>query len=679
MTEPQHLTIAQASDIAQREVTQGNISKALQLYQVVLQHQPHHVEAKEGLRKLQEKLPDNQAVKGPSVSCSQDELNALIGLFKSGQMIKVEQRCKELLQPYPQSIVVLNILGLALQAQGKLKEAVQEYNKAIQLKPDYVDAYNNHGNALHKQGKLEEALQSYNKALQLKPDYVIGYNNRANIYKAQGKLEKAINSFDKAIELNANNVEAHYNRGITLHEHGRLEEAVKSYDRALQLKPDLAVAHYNRGNALRAQGKLEKAVKSYDKALQLKPNYLDVYNNRGLALQRLQRWDESMASYEQAIKLDPNFVATLNNIARLYAFKGQINQAVKTYKKVIRLNNNYVEAHYNLSKITKYDKYDDSIRAMESLYVRKDISSKHRIQLAFALGKAFEDLKEHNKSFEYILEGNELKRETYHYKIESDMERFNKIKEVFSSAFFSSHIKTGNPDEAPIFILGMPRSGTTLVEQILASHTQVYGAGELGILREIYFECQRDSKCILDLSEEAFEVLGASYIEKLRKHSNSKKFITDKMPQNFWFIGFIKVILPKAKIIHCMRDPRDNCFSIFKTVFSKEHNYAYNLRELGQYYNLYLDLMNHWRETIPDFIYDISYEALVLNQEEVTRKLLTYCELPWQKSCLLFHKTNRPIATASYTQVRRPMYSDSVNLWEKYESQLKPLKEVLGH
>ncbi len=578
---------------------------------MVLQHQPHHVEAKEGLRKLQEKLPDNQAVKGPSVSCSQDELNALIGLFKSRQMIKVEQRCKELLQLYPQSIVVLNILGLALQAQGKLKEAVQEYNKAIQLKPDYVDAYNNHGNALHKQGKLEEALQSYNKALQLKPDYVIGYNNRANIYKAQGKLEKA--------------------------------------------------------------------VKSYDKALQLKPNYLDVYNNRGLALQRLQRWDESMASYEQAIKLDPNFVATLNNIARLYAFKGQINQAVKTYKKVIRLNNNYVEAHYNLSKITKYDKHDDSIRAMESLYVRKDISSKHRIQLAFALGKAFEDLKEHNKSFEYILEGNELKRETYHYKIESDMERFNKIKEVFSSAFFSSHIKTGNPDETPIFILGMPRSGTTLVEQILASHTQVYGAGELGILREIYFECQRDSKCILGLSEETFEVLGASYIEKLRKHSNSKKFITDKMPQNFWFIGFIKVILPKAKIIHCMRDPRDNCFSIFKTVFSKEHNYAYNLRELGQYYNLYLDLMNHWRETIPDFIYDISYEALVLNQEEVTRKLLTYCELPWQKSCLLFHKTNRPIATASYTQVRRPMYSDSVNLWGKYESQLKPLKEVLGH
>ena len=182
---------------------------------------------------------------------------------------------------------------------------------------------------------------------------------------------------------------------------------------------------------------------------------------------------------------------------------------------------------------------------------------------------------------------------------------------------------------------------------------------------------------ILDMNENTFEVLGKRYIERLRKYSDSKTFITDKYPPNFRLIGLIKIILPGAKVVHCMRDPMDNCLSIFKNNFATTNYFANNLKELGQYYNLYLDLMDHWRETIPDSIYDISYEALVLNQEEETRKLLTYCQLPWEESCLSFHKTDRLVVTASFSQVRRPMYSDSVSLWKKYKDQLKPLRDEL--
>jgi len=576
------LTIDQAISVAEKEVKQGNFSKALQLYKRVLQQHPNHSEAKKGLRKLHKEFPWDQPTQDKSMPPSQDQLNTLIKLFNSNQVIKVEQDCRKLLQHYSESIIVLNILGLVLHKQGKLEKAVQSFDKALQIKPDFVEAHCNRGNTLQEQGKLREAVESFSKAIQIKPDFVEAYYNRSNALKQQHRLQEAVQSLDKAIQLKPNFAEAHSNRGIVLQVQGRLQEATESFNKAIQIKPDFA------------------------------------------------------------------------------------------------------EAYYNLSKIKRHDEYDETIRDMESLYDREDTSSKQRELLAFALGKAFEELKEYDKAFKYILEGNQLKRSSYHYEIKSDVERFNKMKEVFSPAFFSSHSKMGNPDETPIFILGMPRSGTTLVEQILASHSQVHGAGELldlfMVASGIHTAKTKDKfpECLTGLTDENFVALGSSYLKSLRKHSNSKRFITDKMPHNFRLIGLIKVILPKAKVIHCMRHPMDNCLSVFKNRFSRANHYAYNLRDLGQFYYHYLDLMNHWRNTIPNFIYDISYEALVSDQEKQTRKLLNHCQLPWEESCLSFHKTERPIATSSYIQVRRPMYRDSINLWMKYEKQLESLKKVFN-
>jgi len=683
MPKSQHLSIDQAIDFAQREVNQGNIPKALELFKAVLQHQPNHPIAKEGLRKLQENLPDNVPVKVTSTNYPQDELNALINLFKLGQMRKVEQRCKELIQSYPQSAVVLNILGLTFQAQGRLKEAVQEYNKAIQLNSEYVEVYNNRGNALQKQGKLEEAVQSCNKAIQLKPDYIEAHYNCGIALQQQGKLEEAVQSFKKAIQFKPDLAVAYNNLGNTLQSQGKLEGAIQSYNKAIQLKPKEPESHFNRGNVLHKQRKFEEAVQAFDKVIELKTEYVEAYNNRGNILKNLGRIDEARASYEQAIMLKPDFTEAFYNSGRLDVETGELNKGVAKFKKALQIKPDFTEAYFNLSVITKHDKYDDTIRSMEILYGRKDITLKQREYLAFALGKGFEDLKEYNKSFKYILEGNRLKRKTYHYEIGIDIKKFKRLKEIFTPAFFSSHTKTRNSDKTPIFILGMPRSGTTLVEQILASHSKVHGAGEINDLFSLVWSIPKEMtvkefpEYILDMNENTFEVLGKRYIERLRKYSDSKMFITDKYPPNFRLIGLIKIILPGAKVVHCMRDPMDNCLSIFKNNFATTNYFANNLKELGQYYNLYLDLMDHWRETIPDSIYDISYEALVLNQEEETRKLLTYCQLPWEESCLDFHKTDRLVVTASFSQVRRPMYSGSVSLWKKYKDQLKPLRDEL--
>ncbi len=582
MSQSQRLTIDQAISLAEKEVKQGNFPKALQLYNAVLQHQPNHPIAKEGLIKLQKELPRNQPVQIKPANPSQDQSNALLNLYKSGEMTKAEQACRKLLQSYPQSSIVINILGLALKGQGKSQEAVQLFDKAIQLKPDFAIAYNNRGNALQMQGRLQEAVQSFDKAIQLKPDYILAYSNR--------------------------------------------------------------------GSALQDLGDLDKAMESYNKAIQLKPD----------------------------------FVVAYHNIAGLFAEMGQINEAIVKFKKAISLKPDFAKAHYHLSNIIRHDKHDDTIRAMETLYNQEDISSQQREYLAFGLGKAFEDLNEHNQSYEYILEGNRIMRESFQYSITGEKEIFDNLKNVYSSTFFPNHVKTGNPDKTPIFILGMIRSGTTLVEQILASHPQVYGAGELNDLSYIAHKFIAGGKnkysprCVSDLNKAQLFSLGTNYIERIRKHSTSANHITDKMPNNFKLIGFIRMILPGAKIVHCMRDPMDNCYSIYKKHFIHEHKYAYDLSELGQYYNLYLDLMDHWRKIIPNFIYDISYEALVSDQEEQTRKLLAFCQLPWEKSCLSFHKTKRAVSTASNIQVRRPMYSDSVNLWKMYETQLYPLQKALG-
>ena len=745
----QQLTIQKAISRARKATKQGKIAVAVELYTAVLQQQPNHRIAKKSLNKLQKELPHDRSAQAQTIKPSQVQIDALVNLYQTGQMVEAELACGKVLKSYPQSLAVINILGAALRGQGKLQKAVNSYNKAIQLKPDYAEGYYNCGNVLSLQGKLDEALQSYDKAIELKPDYAGAHYNRGNTLGQMGLPGEAIRSYDKAIELKPDYAGAHYNRGNALGQLGQLDEALKSYDKAIQLKPDYAEVHsnhgntlkqlgqldealksygkaiqlkpdyaeayYNRGNVLRLQGKLDEALQSYDKAIQLKPDYaeaytnrgnvleqiglpgeaigsydkaiqlkpdfVEAYSNRGNALKQLGQMDAALEDYNKAIRLKPDFVEAHSNRGNALGELGQLDEAQKSYKKAIQLKPDYADAHRSLTTLRKYNQEDSHIRVMKNLLMDSALKELDRMYLYFALAKVYEDLGQYDDSFSCLEKANAFRYQELNYHIDSEKRVFVRIKEIFNAESLAPNAKRDSDTHIqPLFIIGMPRSGTSLVEQILASHSKVHGAGELEAMGRLAFpiisgqsnEDSNQGKAIL--SRDKIESLHNGYLETLTSLNVPETIFTDKMPSNFRFVGLILSALPKSKIIHVNRDPMATCWSNYKHFFSTKGNgYAYDMGNLAEFYNLYTDLMSFWHEQFPKSIYELRYENLTENQEEQSRKLLEFCELDWEEQCLNFYQTKRAVRTASSVQVRQKMYKGSSEAWRKYESHLQPL------
>ncbi len=577
-------------------------------------------------------------------------------------------------------------MNLAIQhhAAGRLPNAERIYRQILQADPDHPTALNLLGVIAHQTGKNNIAVDLIEKALTINPDVAEAHNNLGNALKALGRQNEAMGCFYKAVTIEPEFAEAHFNLGNEWREIGRLDDAVASLQKALAIKPDYTEALYNLGNTFKVSGQLDKAVASYQKALAINPDFAEAHYNLGNALKDLGRLDETIASYQEALAIIPDYYGVWNNLANVFQHLGRFDEAVECYRKVLALKPEISEAHRQIANIKKFSTYDNDIETMEIAFTRAGANDEQKIHLAFGLGKSYEDVRQYAKAFEYFLTANALKRRTYDYSIESVEFNFNLLKELFTKELFEGHKGAGTPEETPIFILGMPRSGTTLIEQILASHPDIEGAGEIYDLRHVV---ETDFGAIgsvnfIDKINEAdvgdFSSPGRKYIRAIRDRSDFTNFITDKMPNNFQLIGMIKLILPNAKIIHCCRDPLDTCLSIFKNLFTSEGQYyAYDLNELGRYYSFYRDLMDHWHEVLPNFIFDIHYEDVILDQESRTRALLEYCGLEWDEACLEFHKLDRPVYTASFAQVRRPIYKDSVQSWKNYENEMQPLIDLL--
>jgi tetratricopeptide (TPR) repeat protein len=463
-------------------------------------------------------------------------------------------------------------------------------------------------------------------------------------------------------------------------------EAVAAYKRALQLNPELADTHYNLGGLLTELGQLDDAVKCFNEALKINPADKNAYQGLGRVKNEQGNLDEAVSAYRKAIAIDPDNEEFFEELGKTFSEHAEIEKAVSAYRRAIEINPRNAVAYRAMAKHKKFTDYDDDMKAMESLYSQKGLPRESSIELAFALGKAYEDLGNYDKSMEYVIKAASLKRSSFDYSVSESKEQFDKIRTIFSRDFFSRHTGTGSPEQTPIFILGMPRSGTSLVEQILASHADVFGAGEINDLRMVFESItgpddkeplRKFPDVLTGLDDQALTNLGNQYLARIRKYSSDAKFITNKMPHNFLHIGFIRLILPNARIIHCTRDPMDSCLSIYKTHLVKGHRYSYDLSELGQYYRMYLELMDYWQDTLPGFIYDQNYEELVKSPKEQVQNLLRHCALPWDDDCLNFHQTRRRIGTASSAQVNRPIYHSSVNLWERYEKHLQPLKTAI--
>jgi len=611
---------------------------------------------------------------------TQDQVNGVINLYLAGQMTQAERACRELLKTDPQSAIVLNVLGAALQKLGQLAEAVKSFEKAMQIKPDYAEAYYNYGTALQELAKPAEAVKSFETAIQIKPDFAIAYENRGSALRNLGQQEAAVKSYDKAIEIQPDFAIAYDNRGNALQDLGRLKDAMKSYDMAIQIKPDFPNAYSHRGTALQDLGQWEAAVKSYDMAIQIKPDYAEAYYNRGIALQALGQLQEAMKSYEKAIQIRPDYVRAYSNLGNAHQDVGQLEEAMKSYSKALQIKPDFAEAYHHLSMQKEFKPDDAQIGIMESLYADSDRSEIDHKHLCFALANVYDDLGEYDKSFACLAEGNRLRKKELNYSIDDDRKLMTRIKGAFPAGNVVLEVA---PDSMasiqPLFIVGMLRSGTTLVEQILACHSQVHGAGELVTMEELASPILSILSDQNKLSQNDIKRVHDGYLEKLTALKVPEIIITDKTPHNFLWIGFIVSAFPGAKIIHLNRDPKAICWSIYKRYFStKGHGYANDLVDLAEFYKLYIDLMSFWRERFPNAIYDLCYEDLTESQEEETRKLLAFCDLQWEKQCLDFHENTRVVQTMSAAQVRKKMYQGSSEAWKKYAAHLQPLVDGLG-
>ncbi len=532
--------------------------------------------------------------------------------------------------------------------------------------------------ALYKQGKLQESLVQVGALAKQFPNEPITANLLGAVYVGLGNLEQAVASYTRALQIKPDFAEAHTNLGDVLNGLGKPAEAVASYKRALQIKPDLVVAHINLGAAFNDLGKPEEAVSSLTKALQIQPNLAEAHNNLGIALNDLGKPEEAASSLTKALQIKPDFAEAHNNLGATLNDLGKPDEAVASYYRALQINPAFAKAHRFLSTVKNFQDDDPQIHQMLQLVERSDLPDEDRIHLNFALAKAHEDIGKYDRAFSYYIEGNRLRKEELNYEISSARASFAKIKVSFSKDVPDLRVLKESESakiQQPIFVLGMPRSGTTLVEQILASHSEVYGAGELLLLGQSVNSIEWIST---QLSSDQLQSVRKSYLSGLTRLGMSEPYVTDKMPANFWWIGFIIAAIPEARIVHIKRDARATCWSIFKHYFSgKGSGFSYDLQDVSEYYKMYIDLMAFWHEKFPGRVYDLNYEALTEHQEDETRKLFEYIGLNWEDQCLEFHKTRRAIQTASVTQVRQKMYQGSSNEWRKYEQYLGSMVELL--
>ena len=533
---------------------------------------------------------------------------------------------------------------------------------------------------LYSSGHIKESLSAVNLMIQDHPNEPILFNISGACFSSIGPIDSAIQAFKTAISLKPEYSEAHYNLGVVFQKNRQNDDAYNCYEKAIKINHAYPQAHNNLGMIDLKRRKLDAAVKCFEWAIAYSPNYVEAHNNLGAAFQELMLFEKAKEQYEKALLINPKFAPALNNLGAACEIFGLTEQAFNNYTNAINEDPNYSEAHRNLSVIKKYKKNDTQINQMESLYKKTHLTITDRRNLCFALAKVYDDLGENDQFFKFLNEGNDLRKQELNYKFSSSQKTHDGLLKAFKKTpniLYESVQKESNI--RPIFILGMPRSGTTLVEQIIASHEKVHGAGELNNLKNIvtpllenHFNSNNKT-----INQDDIELIRKQYLDSLIKLNSKEKILTDKMPMNFKFIGYILSAIPEAKIIHVKRDARATCWSNYKHYFSSGNGFTFNQKDLAKYFGLYSELMNYWHKLFPDKIYELSYEKLTENQKQETEKLLKYCDLNWDKNCLNFHKNTRAIKTASSSQVRKKMYQGSSEAWKKYEPNLQPLLEGL--
>jgi tetratricopeptide (TPR) repeat protein len=648
-------------------------------------------------------------------------------LLRAGDVHQAEAELRPLVSQQPDNPDVLYIAAVCARYLGQFDDALAHVNRLIELVPGHSRAMQELGHLHRDAGRPDDALQAYGMAVQLNPALEVCWREQLRIYLqrnqyglssseqrqmllvrsqleylqnlpkpilavmdliAQGKLVKAetlCRDFLKEVPHHIEAMRLLADIGVRM---GALDDAEFLLSSAARLKPENLRVRLDYIQTLRKRHKNQQALSEAEALLEDFPGNAQARSLYAVELMQVGEYERAIQLFDEVLAEMPGDPMTLTSRGHALKTRGDQQEAIKSYQSAIESLAHYGEAWYSLANLKTYTFSDEEMALMRQLLEEnQSLSAMQRVHLAFALGKAWEDREEYEQSFHYYAQGNRLKKNQSRYSADSIHREFVQQIEICTPELLQKYAGAGFPAEDPIFIVGLPRAGSTLLEQILSSHSLVDGTLELPNVPSLAHRLRRGERLtgdshypgvLAELTPEDYREFGEAYIRDTRIHRQGASFFIDKMPNNFRHIGLIKLMLPNAKIIDARRHPLGCCFSGFKQLFAEGQEFSYDLMDIGCYYKDYVALMDHWYDLFPDQILHVQYEELVDDFEAQVRRLLDYCNLPFEEACLNFYKTERAVRTASSEQVRQPINRQGVDQWLNFEPWLGPLKEALG-
>jgi tetratricopeptide (TPR) repeat protein len=652
------------------------------------------------------------------LSSSKGRFDEIIELIGRGEFGHAEGLCRALLQKYPNDVNVLGLRGAVLIKLDRLEEAEESLRQTIRLAPTFAKPHEDLGLVLIRLNRPAEAANMLRNAVRLDPELelawfnlgkalaMLGFGKEADeayeksfslnperkklAYAAEhhkeGRLEEAEKLYREVIRDNPDNVDALRMLGRVAMSAGRSADAERLFRRTLTLAPDFAGALTDLGRVLKEQNRFDEAIESLRRVIELEPENAQAHFQLAGALAPAALTYRAIESFEKALQLKPRFPGATLGLGHALKTVGRQEEAIAAYRECIRLRPDSGESYWSLANLKTYQLTEGDIVAMEKALEKEDLTNQSRVNFLYALGKAHEDRNDFEGAWEYYRHGNETQRMLEKYDPVQTEVLHDSIVEVFSAELLREKGEQGNPDPSPIFVIGLPRSGSTLIEQILASHSMVEGTSELPYVGRVAISLNRNRgdginypEAVRELGAGHFQALGQQYLDLAQMHrTEGKPRFIDKMPNNFPAVGFLHLILPNAKIVDARRHPLDACLSCYRQLFAKGQTFTYDLVDIGEYFLEYERMMDHWRSVLPGKVITLQYEEVVRNFDVEVRRLLEHCELPFEEACLRFHETERPVRTASSEQVRQPIHGRSIGFYRNYEDKLDELKEVLA-
>ncbi|HXW28587.1 MAG TPA: tetratricopeptide repeat protein [Xanthobacteraceae bacterium] len=718
--------IARGFKLARRWQQQGKWREAEQVYGSILTVEPKHfgslcglgaVYKQQGRRAEAVALFRRAAAAAPESADIHTDLGVIFANLDQPQ--EAIACFENALAANPGHAETHNHLGNALRTLGRSQEAIAHHARALAINPDFAQAHCDLGVVFAALDRRDAAIACYRHALVLKSDHAEAHCHLGDLLGGLGRHDEAVSHFARALAIRPGLARAHCGLGILIYElvgpHAaivhfeqalaaqpdlveaqlrlgniferlnRLEEAIACYRRTLALSPNRAAAHHRLGIVLQALDRHDEAIAHYEAVASARPNDASVCLGLALALQKLDRFEASIGWAKKALALDPRNAQAHHAMGAALQALGDLKDAGEAYAAAVALAPRDAVFHLSLARLKPFTDNDPRLSALEGLAEDfPSLAADEQIALHFALGKAYADRERHQQAFHHLREGNALKRAGITYDEAATLGQLERLRETFTSDLMRT-TGGGAASRLPVFVIGMPRSGTTLVEQILASHSQVFAAGERDDFRRCLSALMRSkgtaqlADLLPTLTAEDYRQVAAGYLDRIKAGAPAALRIVDKMPSNFAFAGLIHLALPQARIIHVCRDPVDTCVSCFSVLFSGEPSSpVYDLGELGRYYRAYARLIEHWRTLLPEGVMlDVRYEDMVEDLEAVARQMLAHCGLDWEDGCLAFDRTKRAVTSASAIEVRQPIYRHAVGRWRRYANELGPLLEAL--